>query len=205
MSTTAIEKNNLDESDSVSEKWVRPRMIDMPKGRLAMWWLIASEIVIFGGLIATYILFRLRHPEWGHAAGHTSTPLGALNTFFLLTSSLTIVLAHDAANRKDIKGAVRNMGITLFFGLGFLVVKSIEYATEISHGFTLTAELFWSFYFLMTGLHALHVIAGMTTIFIIMLGVRKGQHLHRVEFAGMYWHLVDLVWILLFPLLYIAH
>lgn len=182
----------------------RPMVSEMPKGRVAMWMLIASELVIFGGLIATYLLFRTRHPEWGAFAAHTSTPLGALNTFFLLTSSWTIVMAHDAANRNEIKKAVANMMITLGFGLGFLVVKTIEYSTEISHGFTISANLFWSFYFTMTGLHGLHVIGGMTAIFVIMLGVRKGQNLHRVEFAGLYWHLVDLIWILLFPLLYIA-
>lgn len=194
MTHEAVESHNV----------TRPRITDMPLGRLAMWWLIASEVVIFGGLIATYLMFRLRHPEWGQIAAHTSTPLGALNTFFLLTSSLTIVLAHDAANRKNIKAAVGNMLITIGFGLGFLVVKTIEYSAKISHGFTMSSELFWAFYFLMTGLHAVHVIAGMTAIFVVMLGVKKGKHLHRVEYAGMYWHLVDLVWIILFPLLYIA-
>lgn len=182
----------------------RPMVSEMPRGRVAMWFLIASELVIFGGLIACYILFRTRHPEWGEYAAHTSTPLGALNTFFLLTSSWSIVMAHDAANRNEIKKAVTNMLITLAFGLGFLVVKTIEYSTEISHGYTITSNLFWSFYFTMTGLHALHVIAGMTAIFIVMLGVRRAKNLHRVEYAGLYWHLVDLIWILLFPLLYIA-
>lgn len=194
-------KNTIDPKNALDSKIT---IFEMPLGRLAMWLLIASELAIFGGLIAVYIMFRFRHPEWGIAASHTSTPMGALNTFFLLTSSLTIVLAHDAANAGKIKSAVRYMLVTLGFGFGFLVVKSIEYSTEISHGYTITAELFWSFYYLMTGLHALHVIAGMTAIFVVMLGVRKNKNLHRVEYAGLYWHLVDLVWILLFPLLYIA-
>jgi len=96
------------------------------------------------------------------------------------------------------------MTATILMGFMFLVVKSIEYTTEISHGFTFSKNLFWSFYFLMTGLHASHVIAGMIAMFIVMRGAAKGKNLHRVEMVGLYWHFVDLVWIFLFPLLYIA-
>ncbi|MBT9584343.1 cytochrome c oxidase subunit 3 [bacterium] len=169
-----------------------------------MWWLIASEVVIFGGLIACYVLYRVRFPEWAEYAKYTSTPLGALNTLVLLTSSLTVVLAHAAAERKELAKVTRYMSITIGFGLMFLVVKSIEYTTEIHHGYTFTKNLFWTFYYSMTGLHAIHVILGMVAMFIVMLGARKGENLHRVEMAGLYWHFVDVVWVFLFPLLYVA-
>jgi len=86
----------------------------------------------------------------------------------------------------------------------FLVVKSYEYTTEITHGFTLTRNVFWSFYYVATGLHGFHVTVGMIIMGIISFAVKKGENLQRVEYIGIYWHFVDLVWIFLFPLLYIA-
>jgi heme/copper-type cytochrome/quinol oxidase subunit 3 len=188
---------------------------DVPQGRLGMWILIAGELVIFGGLIACYLLYRLRFPEWGVQAAHTSTMLGALNTIVLLTSSYTVVRAHAAALKKELNGIVTWMSATLALGAMFLVVKTIEYSTEISNGFTLTSPSlvakgeaiganFWSFYYLATGLHALHVVAGMVILFIVMMAARKGENLHRVELGGMYWHMVDIIWIFLFPLLYLV-
>ncbi len=188
---------------------------EVPQGRLGVWILIAGELVIFGGMIACYLLYRIRFPEWGEQAAHTSTPLGALNTLVLLTSSYTVVRAHGAALSKDLAKIRMWMTSTIVLGLVFLVVKGIEYSTEISHGYTLPGTemvaagqgigaTFWSFYYLMTGLHGLHVVAGMVIMFIVMMGTRKGENLHRVELAGLYWHMVDLIWIFLFPLLYIA-
>ncbi len=176
----------------------------LPTGRLAIWWVVVSEIVIFGGLIACYVMFRLRHPEWGEYASHTSTPAGALNTFVLLTSSLSIVLAHQAAAAGNLVKSFRYIWCTIGGGGIFLLVKSYEWTTEISHGYTLFANNFWSFYYTATGLHGLHVIAGMVIMAIISIGVRKGEHLPRVEYIGIYWHFVDIVWLFLFPLFYIA-
>ncbi|GIL16838.1 MAG: cytochrome c oxidase subunit III [Oligoflexia bacterium] len=178
---------------------------EVPNGRAAMWWVIASEVVIFGGLIMSYLLFRMRYPQWGEYASHTSTPMGALNTLVLLTSSLTVALAHKAATEKNIAATKKYLWFTILGGVIFLIVKSVEYTTEISHGYTITANNFWSFYYAMTGLHAIHVIAGMVAMFLVMqIDVNKGRNLHRVEMAGLYWHFVDIVWIFLFPLLYVA-
>ena len=187
----------------------------VPQGRLGVWILIAGELVIFGGLIACYLLYRFRFPEWGAQAAHTSTFFGALNTLILLFSSYTVVRAHEAANKNDLAKITMRMSTTIVCGLLFLVNKSIEYAKEIGEGFTISSPklveagdsvgaTFWSFYYTMTGLHALHVLAGMTALTIIMLQARKGKNLHRVELGGMYWHMVDIIWIILFPLLYIA-
>lgn len=176
----------------------------IPTGRLAIWWVLASEVVIFGGLIAAYLMHRLGHPEWADAAAHTNTWIGAFNTVVLLTSSFTAVLAHQAAERGDGKKAARLLLYTVGGALTFLVVKGLEWASEISHGYTITANGFWSFYYTAAGLHAAHVIAGAIIMLFIARDAAKNQELQRVELIGIYWHFVDVVWIFLFPLLYIA-
>jgi heme/copper-type cytochrome/quinol oxidase subunit 3 len=176
----------------------------IPTGRLAVWWVLASEVVIFGGLLGTYIMHRLGHPEWAEAASHTQTWIGAINTFVLLTSSFTAVLAHQAAEKGNGKEAAKLLGFTILGALTFLVIKSFEWANEISHGYTITANTFWSFYYTAAGLHALHVIAGAIIMGVVAVDAYRGRELHRVELIGIYWHFVDVVWIFLFPLLYIA-
>ena len=176
----------------------------MPTGRLAVWWVIASEIVIFGGLLASYIMFRLAHDAWSEQAAHTNTWIGAFNTMVLLTSSLSAVLAHQAAERGDGPKAARLLWATIAGALTFLVVKGFEWTSEITHGFTITASTFWSFYYTAAGIHAAHVVAGAIIMMFVASAARKNQELHRVELIGIYWHFVDIVWIFLFPLLYIA-
>ncbi len=176
----------------------------MPTGRLAVWWVIASEIVIFGGVLGSYIMHRLGHPEWANQSVHTNTWAGAFNTFVLLTSSLCAVLAHQAAEAKDGKKAAKFLMFTVLGGLVFLIVKSFEWSHEIHAGYTLTSNTFWSFYYTAAGLHGLHVIAGMIIMLFVAADARHNRELQRVENIGIYWHFVDVVWIFLFPLLYIA-
>lgn len=176
----------------------------IPTGKLAMWWVIGSEIVIFGGLLASYIMGRMLYDHWSEQAAHTNTFAGALNTFVLLTSSLFAVLAHNAAeNKQGVKAAVY-LWLTIGGALTFLVVKSIEWTYEITHGYTISSNIFWSYYYTAAGIHAGHVIAGSIAMFIVSLDCLKNKNLQRVELVGIYWHFVDIVWIFLFPLLYIA-
>ena len=177
----------------------------VPTGRLAVWWVVASEIVIFGGLLGAYIMHRIGHPEWANAAQHTNTWLGMTNTFVLLSSSLSAVLAHKAAEAKDGKRAANLLLVTCGGAVMFLIIKSIEWTHEIGMGMTITSHPFWSFYYTAAGLHGLHVIAGAIIMLFVAADARKGKELQRVENIGIYWHFVDLVWIFLFPLLYIAH
>jgi heme/copper-type cytochrome/quinol oxidase subunit 3 len=179
-------------------------VMHIPTGRLALWWLIASEIVIFGGLLGSYIMHRLGHPEFGDYASHTNTWIGAFNTFVLLTSSLSAVLGHQAAEQGDGKKAAKMLYLTIGGAATFVCVKAAEWTMEIGHGYTITANAFWSFYYTAAGLHALHVIAGAIAMGIVARDAAKGKELQRVEYVGIYWHFVDLVWIFLFPLLYIA-
>lgn len=175
----------------------------IPTGKLAVWWVIASEIVIFGGVLGSYLMHRLGHPEWADQAIHTNTWAGAVNTFVLLTSSLFAVLAHQAAEAKDGKKAARFLLFTVLGGLTFLVIKSFEWSNEIHHGYTLTSNTFWSFYYTAAGLHGLHVLAGMVIMLFVAADAAKGRELQRVENIGLYWHFVDIVWILLFVIVYL--
>lgn len=176
----------------------------IPTGRLALWLVLASEIVIFGGLLASYLMLRLYNAHWAAEAAHTNTWAGAFNTFVLLTSSLFAVLGHQAAENDDGPGAARYLWMTIGGGAVFMLVKAFEYTTEISHEFTLHRDVFWSFYYTATGLHGLHVLVGMLIMGMVAADARKDRNLHRVELVGIYWHFVDAVWIFLFPLLYIA-
>jgi len=176
----------------------------IPTGRLAVWWVVASEIVIFGGLLVSYIMHRLARPDFAEQAAHTNVWIGGFNTFVLLTSSLSAVLAHKAAVSGNGPKAAKLLYATFFGALTFVVVKSIEWTMEISHGYTITSSTFWSFYYTAAGLHALHVIAGAFIMLIVAETAKKNLELHRVELIGIYWHFVDIVWIFLFPLLYIA-
>ena len=176
----------------------------MPTARLAVWWVIASEIVIFGGLLASYVMHRLAHDAWTAQAAHTNMWIGAFNTLVLLTSSLAAVLGHRAAEEGDGRKAARMLWFTFLGGAIFLVVKAFEWTTEIRAGFTITSSTFWSFYYTAAGLHAMHVAAGIFIIALIARQAARQPELHRVEIIGIYWHFVDIVWIFLFPLLYIA-
>ena len=176
----------------------------MATGKLAVWWVVVSEIVIFGGLLASYIMHRLAHDAWAAEAAHTNTWVGAFNTLVLLSSSLTAVLAHHAALQGNGEKAFKLLWATIGGALTFVVVKSIEWTFEIQAGYTITSSTFWSFYYTAAGLHALHVIGGAIIMMFVAADAKKGLHLNRVELIGIYWHFVDLVWIFLFPLLYIA-
>jgi heme/copper-type cytochrome/quinol oxidase subunit 3 len=149
-------------------------------------------------------MLRIHHDSWSHEAAHTNTLAGSINTFILLTSSLFIVLGHRAAEMKDGKKAFKYMWLTILGALGFLVVKSIEWTGEIMQGETIFKSLFWAFYYTAAGIHAVHIIVGAIIMAIISFDVRQNKNLQRVEIIGLYWHFVDIVWIFLFPLLYIA-
>jgi heme/copper-type cytochrome/quinol oxidase subunit 3 len=176
----------------------------IPTGKLAVWWLLASEVVIFGGLLCSYIMHRLGHPEFGDYAAHTNTALGATNTFVLLTSSYFAVRAHFEAEHGRGANAAKWLYATVGGAVMFLIIKSYEWAHEIREGLTITKNAFWAFYYVAAGLHACHVIGGAIIMLVVAADAKKNRELQRVELVGIYWHFVDVVWIFLFPLLYIA-
>ncbi len=177
-------------------------------GKLAIWWFLASEIMTFGGLLVAFVLCRFAAGGWEEESALVSTSIAAFNTLVLLTSSYTIVQAHHCVEDDDRPGAARYLLYTTLFGLLFLCVKAYEYSGEISHGYVPTKNMFWSFYYGLTGLHALHVIGGIVAnacLYFCAATDRNWSSLkHRVENAGLYWHFVDIVWIFLFPLVYLS-
>ncbi len=178
----------------------------IPSGKLGIWWFLASEIITFGGLIGSYIVVRLAHPHWAQEAAHLSVPIATFNTLVLLTSSLTMVLAFAAVDRGDQRATRTWLLCTVGGGVVFLLVKALEWSLEISTGRVPGASGFWGFYFVMTGLHGLHVLGGVV-VNAILWRIASRETLwpvaRRIEYAGLYWHFVDVVWIFLFPLLYL--
>ena len=178
-----------------------------PLGKVGVWWFLASEIMVFGGLIGSYILSRIAAGGWMAERAHVNTRIAIINTIVLVTSSFTIVKAHAAAEADDRRRTRHFMLATVLLGCTFLCIKGFEYSREIEHGFTPATSLFWSFYYTMTGLHGLHVLIGIIINFALFLAVGGAgwpRVKHRIEYAGLYWHFVDVVWIFLFPLLYLA-
>jgi heme/copper-type cytochrome/quinol oxidase subunit 3 len=172
-------------------------------GKIGMWWFLASEIMVFGGLIVSFVVFRLGGNGWSAETAHLQATIGVVNTLVLLTSSLTVVQAFAAAEAGAPRTARLFLGLTLLGGLLFLGLKATEYTTEIRAGFTPAGGIFWSFYYAMTGLHALHVLAGVAVNAVLFASARLRTP-DRLELAGLYWHFVDVVWIFLFPLLYLT-
>lgn len=176
------------------------------RGKIAVWWLIASEVMIFGGALSCYILARAAGPGWSAEAAHLSASMATVNTFVLLTSSMTMAMAFAAYQKADQRGVRTFLLCTITLGLAFLGIKAYEYISHIADGLAPWSGSFWSFYYLLTGLHALHVIAGIVVNVILLLAAGKGLHTgYRIEIAGLYWHFVDIVWIFLFPLLYLSY
>lgn len=176
-----------------------------PNERLGMWVFLSSEIILFGGLLGSCVLFRLSYEQWREYAAHVNWLLGSLNTFILITSSLTIVLAHRAASNDNYSAVRWYLFLTIIMGLAFLGNKAIEYSHEIHNGYTLTKGPFWMFYYGITGLHGLHVLAGVIINSIVFYLVLEGRKcIHFIENAGLYWHFVDIVWIFVFPLFYLS-
>lgn len=194
---------------------------DPEASKLGMWLFICTELLLFGGLFIVYSIYRYLNPEAFALAGHElNTFIGATNTIILLVSSMTIAMSTSALQLKNKKLAITLIVITLVLAFVFLVNKYFEWGLKIKHGIYPGSEhlkadfgqgeiLFFGLYFVMTGLHALHIIVGMIFMGITMVKVQKGTvHADRpslLENAGLYWHLVDLIWIFLFPLFYLIH
>jgi len=198
-------------SIATAEQYQQPHAAGVFRaGKMGIWWFLASEIMVFGGLIGSYLLFRWASAgAWSEMAHHVNTVIGSINTFVLLTSSLTMVMAHAAIEDENRQRAKLYLGLTVLLGLMFMGFKALEYSGEIAKGFTPLAGTFWSFYYLMTGLHGLHVLVGIIANFALWVMALRGnlwpKAQQRVEYSGLYWHFVDLVWIFLFPLLYLSY
>jgi len=184
-------------------------VVEYNSSKLGMWLFLGTEILLFGGLFAAYTIFRAKFPEmFSEQHKELSLPLGAANTVVLIFSSLTMAIAVWAAQKGDRKKVVIFMVITIICGLIFGVNKYFEYGAKFSHHIYPNTSIFFALYFLMTGLHMLHVFVGLVILIVIAVLAQKGkfskEYYTPVEVGGLYWHLVDLIWIYLFPLLYLV-
>ncbi len=178
-------------------------------GKLAIWLFLASEVMLFGALFASYVMLRVGSTDWPRGATYLNIPLATVNTVVLISSSVTMVLAWASLVKREFARFRLFLGITILCGFVFLVIKYLEYEAKFHHGYYPSTNTFLAIYFTLTGLHGLHVIGGMAVNAWLWgpgsaLWRKDAQHFtNRVENAGLFWHLVDLVWIFLFPILYL--
>jgi heme/copper-type cytochrome/quinol oxidase subunit 3 len=177
--------------------------------KLGIWLFLSSEVMLFGALFSSYILLRVGADTWPHGYEHLNIPLGTVNTAVLITSSVTMVMAWASLMLKDFAKYRRYLGATILLAVVFLVIKGFEYAAKFEHGLYPSTSTYFGIYFTLTGLHALHIIGGIVVNAYLwgpgskMWKSDPERMTHRVEIAGLYWHFVDIVWIFLFPMLYL--
>ncbi|MBI5361023.1 MAG: cytochrome c oxidase subunit 3 [Planctomycetes bacterium] len=197
-------------------------MTDTPKdntgAKLGMWLFLFTELLLFGGLFLLYAVYRSEYSEDFHfAAGGLDIALGTLNTVILLTSSLFMAVSVAGVQKGDRKIALMSLSLTIALGIFFIANKYFEWSAKIRHGIYPGSEhlsglpagenIFYGLYYVMTGLHVFHVFAGVILLVVMMIMLKKNV-IHagdsaRFENAGLYWHLVDIIWLFLFPLLYL--
>jgi len=179
----------------------------LANGKLGIWLFLASEVMLFGALFSTYILLRVGADTWPH--GELSVPLGAVNTIILIGSSVTMVMAWASLKMNNWGRHRMFLALTFLLALVFLVNKYFEYEEHLLAGEGPNHNTFLAIYYTLTGLHGLHIVGGMIVMG-YFLGPGAGlwrrnpaQFTNRIEYTGLYWHFVDLVWIFLFPVLYL--
>jgi cytochrome c oxidase subunit III len=181
----------------------------LPNAKLGIWLFLASEVMLFGALFSSYILLRVSAPVWPHGYEELNVPLATLNTVVLITSSVTMVMAWAQLKMHNLGRARMYLWVTVALAMTFMVVKGFEYGSHFAHGEFPGHSTFLAIYFTLTGLHGLHVIGGVVVnSYLAGPGARMWQteperFTNRVEVSGLYWHFVDLVWIFLFPALYL--
>ena len=177
--------------------------------KLGIWLFLASEVMLFGALFSTYIILRLGAVEWPHGSTILNVPLATLNTLVLISSSVTMVMSWASLKMNDFAKGKMYMWVTVALACVFLVVKYFEYTAKFEHGLFPSTSTFLAIYFTITGLHGLHVIGGIVVISYLagpgskLWATSHDMYANRIEATGLYWHFVDLVWIFLFPTLYL--
>jgi cytochrome c oxidase subunit 3 len=207
----------MKEMDEVKEL-VSEEVRDDTGARLGMWLFILSEILLFGGMFILYSGYRYKNPvDFHHASRELDVILGTFNTIVLLTSSLSMAASVAATQRGQRRLSMVLLMATMALGLFFLAIKGFEWGTKIEHGIypnspTLLARakgevLFFGLYYMMTGLHGLHILVGVCILCGMLIFIAKNK-VNRMRFvplenSGLYWHLVDIIWIFLYPLFYL--
>jgi cytochrome c oxidase subunit 3 len=177
--------------------------------KLGIWLFLASEVMLFGALFSSYVLLRTGAPSWPHQSAFLDVRLATINTIILISSSATMVLSWASLKANRFPSFRIYLGATILLGLAFLVVKAFEYQAKFAHHLVPATSNFFGMYFTLTGLHALHVVVGLVVNVYLwgpgaaMWRSQPVRFRNRIEVAGLYWHFVDVVWIFLFPVLYL--
>jgi len=175
-------------------------------GAPSMWFFVIGDLIIFGCYFVAYMYYRGQdHTLFLHSQARLNLDIGAINTIVLITSSLFVALGTAAARAGTVTDAVRLFGIGLGFGAAFPLLKLFEYVPEIVGGVTPGTNLFFMFYFVMTGMHLCHVLLGLVVISFVIRNLRTAPtpNISLAETGATYWHMVDLLWLVLFALLYL--
>ena len=184
----------------------------LTNSKLGIWVFLASEVMLFGGLFSAYVFLRIAAPEgdfsyWG---SKLSVPMATFNTLVLITSSVTMVMAWASLKLKEFDKYKIYLGVTILCACAFLFVKYFEYTGKFHHDIYPSSSTFMGIYFTLTGLHVLHIIGGVAVLAYFWSPIGDNMYkedsellANRIEIAGLYWHFVDLVWIFLFPILYL--
>lgn len=177
------------------------------RGKFAIWLFLGTEIMFFTGLIGAYIVLRSGASEWPDAAVRLAVDITAANTFLLIMSSWFMVRSIQAAQNDDQKGVVTWLIATIAGGALFVSVQAYEYIELLQHGDIPSKDLFWSTFYAMTGFHGIHVIVGVIWLIALVGPAMRGDFTSKdhvkLELGGLYWHFVDLVWVLLFTIVYL--
>lgn len=177
--------------------------------KLGVWLFLASEVMLFGALFSTYVLLRVNAPTWPHGYQILNIPLATFNTVVLISSSVTMVMSWASLMMKNFGKYKLYMGLTILLAFVFLIVKYFEYSAKFEHHLYPSTNTFLAIYFTITALHGLHIVGGIIVNTYLwgpgskMWKTDPQRFTNRVEVAGLYWHFVDLVWIFLFPVLYL--
>jgi nitric oxide reductase NorE protein len=184
-----------------------PRPVKALPGEEGVWILILGDMVVFGLFFVTYLYYRAKEGDvFARSQALLNVPFGVINTLLLLTSSWFVVMAVEAVRDGVRLRAKRLFGLGFFCGVGFCAIKAIEYAEKFRQGVSLVTNNFFMFYFMYTGIHLLHVAIGLGVLLFLMnkTGVAAPQDAPLFESGAAFWHMVDLLWIILFPLLYLV-
>ena len=211
-------KTYSDNQTMAEQDLQKEQRIDYTGKKIGMWFFLFTELLFFGGMFLLYSVYRYKFPQDFHvAASGENLLIGSINTALLLTSSLTIALAISAVKKGSRNLSIALQVVTILFGIAFLINKYFEWMEKISaciypgspalHGYRDGEILFYSLYYVMTGIHGLHVFIGIIVISFMAVftlrGVITSENFSKIENTGLYWHFVDIVWIYLFPLFYL--
>lgn len=191
--------------ERVADRTLESPLLDLPVGKFGMWVFLVSEIMFFTGLIGSYIVLRLGSPSWPNPGEMLNTTLLGINTVVLLSSSLSMALALAAIQQGRQAALKRYLLMTALLGVTFLAIKGYDYIHMWHQGFTISSSLFGSCYYLLTGFHALHVLSGVILLLCLFVAATRGAfsaaNYGRIEYSGLYWHFIDIVWVILFAIL----